>query len=141
MTSVLIRGANTQIQTQGERTHEDLARECVGRSVMSDSLQTHGLQPTRLLCPFDFPGKNTRVGCPCLLQGIFQIQGLNPGLLHCRQILFHLSHQESPGREGSNAKECQGLLCASRSWKMQGRILPQSLHREHGPMGTLISDI
>ena len=45
----------------------------------------------------DSPGKNTGVGCHVLLQGIFPTQGLNPGLLHCRQILYHLSHQESPG--------------------------------------------
>ena len=38
----------------------------------------------------------TGVGCPSLLQGIFPTQGLNLGLLHCRQILYHLSQQESP---------------------------------------------
>ena len=41
-------------------------------------------------------GKNTGVGCHALLQGIFPTQGSNPGLLHCRQILHHLSHQGSP---------------------------------------------
>ena len=41
----------------------------------------------------DSPGKNTGVGCHALLQGIFPTQGSNPGLLHCRQILYHLSHQ------------------------------------------------
>ena len=50
-------------------------------------------KPTRLLCPWDFPGKNTGVGCHFLLQEIFPTQGLNPGLLHCRQTLYHLSHQ------------------------------------------------
>ena len=44
----------------------------------------------------DYPGKNTRVGCHALLQGIFLTQGLNPGLLHCRSILYCLSHQGSP---------------------------------------------
>ena len=43
---------------------------CVNRSVMSNSLQPHGLQPARLLCPWDSPGKNTGVGCHSLLQGI-----------------------------------------------------------------------
>ena len=43
--------------------------------------------PTRLLCPWDSPGKNTGVGCHALLQGIFPTQGLNPHLLHCRWIL------------------------------------------------------
>ena len=42
------------------------------------------------------PGKNTRVGSHSLLQGIFPTQGSNPGLLHCRQILYHLSRQQSP---------------------------------------------
>ena len=42
------------------------------------------------------PGKNTGVGCHDLLQGIFLTQGLNPGLLHCRQTLYHPSHQGSP---------------------------------------------
>ena len=42
------------------------------------------------------PGKNTGVGCLALLPGIFSSQGLNPGLLHCRQVLYHLSHQGSP---------------------------------------------
>ena len=37
--------------------------------------------------------KNTGVGCHSLLQGIFLTQGSNPGLLHCKQILYHLSHQ------------------------------------------------
>ena len=52
----------------------------------------HGC-PASLLCPWDFPGKNTRVGCHFLLQGIFLTQGSNLGLLLCRQILYHLSHQ------------------------------------------------
>ena len=42
---------------------------------------------------WDFPGKNTRVGCYSLLQGIFLIQGSNLGLLYCRQIFYHVSHQ------------------------------------------------
>ena len=52
------------------------------RSVMSDSLRPYGLQPTRLLCPWNSPGKNTGMGCHPLLQGIFPIQGSNPHLLH-----------------------------------------------------------
>ena len=47
----------------------------------------------QLLCPWDFPGKNTGLGCHFLLQGIFPAQGSNLGLPHCRQILYHLSHQ------------------------------------------------
>ena len=71
--------------------------ESVSSSVMSDSLQPHGLQPSRLLCPWDSPGKNTGVGCHSLLQGIFLTQESNLGIPHCRQILYHLSHQESFG--------------------------------------------
>ena len=55
---------------------------------MSDSLRPHGLYPTRLLRPWNFPGKSTGVGCHFLLQGIFPTQGLNPGLPHCRQTFF-----------------------------------------------------
>ena len=50
-------------------------------SVMFDSLQTLGLQPTRLLYPWDFPGKNTGMGCHFLLQGVFLTQESNPSLL------------------------------------------------------------
>ena len=42
----------------------------------------------QVLCPWDSPGKNTGVGCHFLLQSIFPTQGSNPGLLHCRQILY-----------------------------------------------------
>ena len=47
-------------------------------SVISDSLPPHGLQPSKVLCPWDSPGKNTRVGCHALLQGIFPTQRSNP---------------------------------------------------------------
>ena len=47
------------------------------RSVVSNSLRPHGLQPTRLLCPWDFLGMSTGVGCHFLLQGIFPAQGSN----------------------------------------------------------------
>ena len=50
---------------------------------------------TRLLCPWDFLGKGTGVGCHFLLQGIFLTQGLSPRLPHCRKMLYHLSHQGS----------------------------------------------
>ena len=44
----------------------------------------------------DSPDKSTGVDCHALLQGIFPIQGSNPGLPHCRQVLYLLSHQGSP---------------------------------------------
>ena len=50
---------------------------------MSDSSRPHGLQPTRLLRPWDFPGKSTGVGCHCLLQGSFQTGESWPSVLEC----------------------------------------------------------
>ena len=54
-------------------------------SIVSDSLQPFGLQPTRLLCPWDFPDKNIGAGCHALLPGIVPTQGLN---------LLYLLHQQ-----------------------------------------------
>ena len=65
-------------------------------SVMSDSLPPHGLWPSRLLCPWHSPGKNTGVGSLSLLQRIFPTQESNQGLLRGRQVLYQLSHQGSP---------------------------------------------
>ena len=76
-----------------------LVSETVSHSVVSNSLQPHVLQPTRLLCPWDSPGKNPKVGSLSLLQRLFPTQESNPGLLHCREILYHLSHQGSPRHE------------------------------------------
>ena len=57
---------------------------------MSNSLWPHGLYS-----PWNFPSQNTGMGCHALLQGIFPIQGSNPGLPQCRRILYQLSHQGS----------------------------------------------
>ena len=65
--------------------------------VMSNSSQPH--EPARFIYPCKSPGKNTGVGSQSLLEGIFQTQGLNLGLLHCRQILYCLNHHRS-------AREC-----------------------------------
>ena len=69
---------------------------CLVISVVSDYVRPYGLQPARLLCPSNSPGKSTGVGCYALLQGIVLTWGLNPGLLHCTQILYHLNHQGNP---------------------------------------------
>ena len=53
----------------------------LSHSVMSDSLQPFGLSPTRTLSPWDFLGKNARVDCYFILQGIFLTQGLYPHFL------------------------------------------------------------
>ena len=86
---------------------------------MWDSLQPYGLEPTRLLCPWDSPSKNTRVGCYALLQRIFLTQGSNPGLPHCRWILYHLSHQ--------------GSFCLpSRAFNLLGARTSQNCHHAAG---------
>ena len=59
--------------------------------VMSDSLWPYGLYS-----PWNSLDQNTGVGSLSLLQGIFPTQRSNPGLPHCRWILYHLSHQGSP---------------------------------------------
>ena len=71
-------------QRQSERVSES-------RSVMCNSLEPHGLYS-----PWNSPGQNTGVGSLSLLHWIFPAQGLNPGLPHCRQILYQLSHKGSP---------------------------------------------
>ena len=68
----------------------------VNHSVKSGSLWPYGLD-LQGSCPWNSPGKNAGVGCYSLLQGIYLTQRFNTSLLHWRQILYHLSHQESPG--------------------------------------------
>ena len=76
------------IENQGDKTEVKWSES---HSVMSDTLQPHGLYS-----PWNSPGQNTGVDSLSLLQGIFPIQGSNPGLTHCRQILYQLSHKGSP---------------------------------------------
>ena len=67
----------------------------VGQSCLT--LQSHGLLPARLLCPWNSPGKNTGVDRHALLQGIFPTQRSNSiQSPRYRQVLYHLSHQGSP---------------------------------------------
>ena len=77
--------------------HVGLLAVCVcAQSVISDSWRSYGLQPSRFLCPWDFPGKNTGVGCHFLLQGIFLTQGLNQHLLHWQKESLSLCHLGIP---------------------------------------------
>ena len=73
------------------RDRKESESESESCSVVSDSLQSHGLQNR-----WNSLGQNTGVGSLSLFQGIFPTQGLNPGLPHCRQILYQLSHKGSP---------------------------------------------
>ena len=96
-------------------------------SVVSDSLRPHGPHS-----PWNSPGQNTGMGSLSLLQGIFPTQGSNPGLLHCRQILYQLNHKGSPkvlgwvaypfSRRSSPPRNQTGVSCIAgrffTSWAM-----------------------
>ena len=71
---------------------------CYVASVMSDSVRPCGPYPTRLLCSWDSPGKNTGVGCHALLQDILPTQGSTPGLLCLLhgQAGYHQGYLGSP---------------------------------------------
>ena len=70
---------NRFLQEKQNGQHQTLPG-CLVNSVVSDSLWPQGLYPTRLLCLWGSPGKNTGVGCHALLRTIFPTQGSNPGL-------------------------------------------------------------
>ena len=74
-------------RSPGEENGNPLQYSCLENPMKQTSLEGYS--------PWNSPGKNTEVGCHFLLQGVFPTQGLNPGLLHCRQTLYHLSHQGS----------------------------------------------
>ena len=86
-------------------------------SVMSDSLQPYALKPTRLLCPWDSPSKNTGVGNYTLPQGSFPTQGLNPHLLWllcCRWVITRATWEAFPTSYPSHSK-CHKPLTLSHS--------------------------
>ena len=104
---------------------------CVSRSVISHSLGTPRIVACQVICLRDSAGKNTGVGCPCLLQGIFQTQESNLGLKNYRQTLYHLSHQGSWPTEHREL----GVLGAGRG--RQGGSNPR---REEGGRRSLGAD-
>ena len=73
-----------------------------GKMLAAQSCLTLCDPMARLFSPWNSPGKNTGVGNHSLLQGIFSTQESNLCLLHCRQTLYHLSHQGSPIYDPSN---------------------------------------
>ena len=89
---------------------------CCAQSVVSDSLESYGLPS-----PWDFPGKNTGVGCHCLLQGIFLTQGSNQRLLHCRQILYHWATWGAT-RQCNSAIKKNKIMPSAATW-MQLEII------------------
>ena len=88
------------------------------RSVVSNSLWPHGLNSS-----WNSPGQNTGVGSLSLLQEMFPTQGSNPGLPHCRKILYQLSHKGNPrilewvaypfSRGSSQPKNWTGVSCTA----------------------------
>ena len=83
--------------------------ENVSHSLVSHSFWPYELEPARLLCSQNFPGKNIGVGCHSFLRGIFLTQGMSLCLLHWRQILYLLSHQGS-------CKQIQSYMLNVRTW-------------------------
>ena len=77
--------------SQTEKDKYCMITQNEGHSAVSDSLRPHGLYS-----PWNSSGQNTGVGCVSLLQGIFPTQGSNPGLPHCRPILYQLNPKGSP---------------------------------------------
>ena len=82
------------------------------RSVVSDSLQPHGLYR-----PWNSPGQNTGVGSLSLIQGIFPTQGLNPGRQHCRWILYQLAEpQEKLKNTGVGSVQFSCSVMSNSLW-------------------------
>ena len=81
-----------------ERPYISVCYCCLVTKPCPTLLQPHGLQPARLLCPWDFSGKNTRVYCHFLLQGIVLTQGSNPCLLHWQADSLPPSHLGRPSK-------------------------------------------
>ena len=73
---------------------------------------------TRLLHPWDYVAKSTGVGCHFLLQGIFPTQGSNPGLPHCRQTLYHLSH---PSTDTGSESHTHNRLAPTSKMSFHGK--------------------
>ena len=88
---------------------------------MSDPLRLHGLQLARLLCPWNFPRKNTGVGCHFLLQGTFPTQGSNPcllRLLHWQADSLPLNHLGIPRQHESNENQRKLFFCVLNILKL-----------------------
>ena len=82
----------------------------------SHSIVSDSLQPGALYSLWNSPGQNTGVGSRSLLQGIIPTQGLNPGIPHCRWILYQLSHKGSPRIPEWVAYPCSSRSSHPRNW-------------------------
>ena len=105
----------------------------VSCSVVSNSLRPHALQPTKLICLWNSPSKNTGVGSYPLLQGIFPTQASNLGLLHWRQTLFPERHgwsREAMGSVQRNFPSTTGKFPMLPAPKEEG-FVPESQRLPH----------
>ena len=100
-------------------------KESVGCAVISNSLWPYGLY-----CPWNSPGNNTGVGYHSLLQGISPTQGSNPSPLHCRQILYRLSHLGSWSKKYGTKTE-ESLWCNLRE---------DQVSKHKGSLGTIYDE-
>ena len=117
---LLMKGILKQVETTSSWTES----ESESHSVMSDSLQLHGLYS-----PWNSPGQNTGESSLFLLQGIFPTQGLNPRLPHCRQILYQLSHKGSSKQMRSYQKD-SGTSLNSVSLSTLGKMHTKKQNEE-----------
>ena len=86
------------------------------------------------------PGKNSGVGCHALLHCFFPTQESNPGLLHCRQILYHLSHQGNPLKQQNHQQKAQNFEKCGTKWPVQIMLFTVwELEQEGRISGCLIS--
>ena len=102
---------------------------CSVASVAYDSVQPHGLQISRLLCPWDSPGKNTGVGCHALLQEIFPTQGSN---LSLQGLLYWLAGSlplVPPGKPSLQYRDNHLFL----NWKSQDSAATTHMHTQKAP--------
>ena len=140
------------VVTSSPRSQDTIWRNSVLVAQSSPAVCDPILQPSRPLCPWNSPGKNTGVGSHSLLQGIFLTQGLNPVSCTDRQILYLLSHQASPmawnahtavGPEPSTRRTTRPYLLpvqpALPVWAVSG-AWKQSL-QEGEPCGEILSTL
>ena len=114
-------------------THpQEVFPACSVTSVVSDPLQPHALQPARLFCPWDSPGKNTAVGCHAVLRRIFPTQGSNPSLLSLALVdRFFTSRAiwEAPPRQEANIIQIISALLKEGCGAVRGAESSPNAHR------------
>ena len=111
------------------------ARAC---SVVYDSLRPCGLQPTTLLCPWDFPAENTGVGCHFLLQGISLIPGMKPASLVSPALAGRFFTTEPPGNPlGPSESESESRSVMSDSLQLHELYSPWTSPSQNTGVGSL----